>query len=228
MLPESSRWDELKSNWPYLLTLAPLLAQWGRTRQLEDGWIGPGVGTALSVMTLALVAVIQAQRRKLEEASITDKLTGLFNSRHLRTELDRQVALAQRVHSPLSMIFLDVDEFKSFNDLYGHLTGDRFLRRVAQSLLHVVRQHVDLCFRYGGDEFLVLCPQTRLEEASEIAKRIAQMRLEPSRRPGEAVTLSMSITQLGEAESPRAFLQRADRALYQAKHSGKNRMSFAE
>jgi len=228
MLPESSRWDELKSNWPYLLTLAPLLAEWGQPRWYAGSWVGPVLGTALSLMTLALVAIIQAQRRRLEEASITDKLTGLYNSRHLRAELDRQAALAQRIHSPLSMIFLDVDEFKSFNDLYGHLTGDRFLRRVAQSLLHVVRQHVDLCFRYGGDEFLVLCPQTRIEEAAEIAKRVAQMRLEPSRRPGEAVTLSMSVTQLGEGESPRAFLQRADRALYQAKHSGKNRMSFAE
>lgn len=224
MIPEASRWDELKQNWPYLLTLTPLLAEWARGRGLAGGWGRLALDTFLSLLTLVMVIVIQAQRRALQESSITDKLTGLFNSRHLRAELDRQTALAQRVHSPLSMIFIDMDDFKSFNDRYGHAVGDQLLRRFAQQLLLAVRQHVDLCFRFGGDEFLILCPHTRIDEAMGVAQRAFQSPVELPEIKGEKVALSLSVTELREGEGPREFLERADNVLYRAKQSGKNRI----
>ena len=228
MIPEASRWDEFKQNWPYLLTLTPLLAEWARGRGLVGGWERFAMDTFLSLLTLAMVIVIQAQRRALQESSITDKLTGLFNSRHLRAELDRQTALAQRVHSPLSIIFIDMDDFKSFNDRYGHSVGDQLLRRFAQQLLEAVRQHVDLCFRFGGDEFLILCPHTRIEEALRVAQRAFQSPVEVPEIRGEKVALSLSVAQLREDESPREFLERADRVLYRAKRGGKNRICVEE
>lgn len=226
MIPEYSRWDELKSNWPYLLTLAPPALEWGRMRDYASGWVDAGLETLVGLLTLSLIIVIQKQRRDLEESSITDKLTGLFNSRHLRTELDRQVSLTKRIRSPLSMIFLDLDEFKSINDRYGHAVGDMILRRVAQSLLGAVRQHVDLCFRFGGDEFLILCPHTHIDEAARIAARIIEAQNDLQGLNNEKLTLSLSVSALREEESPRMFLERADRAQYQAKRNGKNRMVF--
>jgi len=228
MIPEASRWEELRSNWPYLLTLTPLLAEWARDRWLEGGWGRLALDTLVSLLTLAMVIVIQAQRRALQESSITDKLTGFFNSRHLRAELDRQIALAQRVHSPLSMIFIDMDDFKSFNDRYGHAMGDQLLRRFAQELLGAVREHVDLCFRFGGDEFLILCPHTNIDEALIVARRAFQSPVALPEIEGEKISLSLSVAQLREGEGPREFLERADRMLYRAKKSGKNRISIEE
>lgn len=228
MIPEASRWEELKLNWPYLLTLTPLLSEWARGRGLVGGWGRFALDVFLSLLTLVMVMVIQAQRRALQETSITDKLTGLFNSRHLRAELDRQTLLAQRVHSPLSMIFIDMDDFKTFNDRYGHAVGDQLLRRFAQQLLQAVREHVDLCFRFGGDEFVILCPHTRIEEAMGVAERAFQSPVELPEIQGEKVALSLSVTQLREAESPRQFLERADRVLYRAKKGGKNRICLEE
>ena len=227
MLPEYSHWTEFKSDWPYLLTLAPLAAQGGQARCLTADLTALGVSTFVSLLTLALLVVIRAQRRELEEVSITDKLTGLFNSRHLRAELDRQVAFAQRACAPLSMIFMDMDSFKSINDRYGHAVGDRMLRRFALSLLSAVRQHVDLCFRFGGDELLIPCPQTDAAEAAAIAERIARTPVELPEVCADKVTLSLSVTQMKERESPGEFLKRADQALYQAKRSRRSPMAFA-
>ena len=145
MLPECSRLKEFKAQWPYLLVLPPLLAEWGRLRGLAEGWLGLGTETFMVLLTLAMIVIIQRQRRRLEEASITDKLTGLFNSRHLRAELDRQVALAQQVGSPLSMIFMDLDPSRP-STCYGHALGSQLLRRFARATPLPRSEHVDLCF----------------------------------------------------------------------------------
>ena len=228
MLPECSRLKEFKAQWPYLLVLPPLLAEWGRLRGLAEGWLGLGTETFMVLLTLAMIVIIQRQRRRLEEASITDKLTGLFNSRHLRAELDRQVALAQRVGSPLSMIFMDLDRFKAFNDRYGHALGNQLLRRFARALLAAVREHVDLCFRFGGDEFLVLCPHTQVAEAAGIAERVLGVQIGLPGCREEQVTLSVAVTELKEEETSLQFLQRADGVLYRIKRSGRARMSLGE
>lgn len=221
---ERSGWEELKSQWPYLLTLAPLAAEWSQTHGLNRGWPGVLIQTVLSLTTLALVVVIQAQRRALSESAITDRLTGLYNSRHLRAELDRQTAFSRRVGAPLSLIFLDVDDFKAVNDRHGHAAGDRVLRLIGQFLEGMVRQHVDLCFRFGGDEFLILCPHTTLAEAGAIADRISETPLKMPELGGELLTLSLSVVEFRAEESPRDLLERADRALYRAKQGGKNRV----
>jgi diguanylate cyclase (GGDEF)-like protein len=222
---ERSGWEELKSQWPYLLTLAPLAAEWSQTHGLNTGWTGVAIQMILSLTTLILVVVIQAQRRALSESAITDRLTGLYNSRHLRAELDRQTAFSRRVGAPLSLIFLDVDDFKAVNDRHGHAAGDRVLRLLAQFLDGAVRQHVDMCFRFGGDEFLILCPHTGLAEAAAIAERISETPLRLPELRGERVTLSLSVIEFRPDETPRDLLERADRALYRAKQAGKNRVA---
>ncbi len=226
MKAETSRWEELKSHWPYLLVLAPLSAEWLKARGDGGSWLGLAADSLVVVITLTMVVVIQTQRRRLEEASITDRLTGLFNSRHLRGELDRQVALAQRAGSPLAMIFMDLDRFKGVNDRYGHEVGDRLLRKAAQSLLAEVRQHVDLCFRFGGDEFLVLCPQTGLADAAAVAERILRARVSSEEAGHEPVTMSLGVVELKAGESAREFLRRADRALYSVKKGGRNAIGY--
>ena len=228
MIAETSRWDELKAHWPYLLVLPPLLAEWLKARGGGGNWLGLAADSLVVLTTLAMVVVIQAQRRSLEEASITDRLTGLFNSRHLRGELDRQVALAHRARSPLTMIFMDLDRFKGINDRYGHEVGDRLLRKAAQALLAEVRQHVDLCFRFGGDEFLVLCPQTTLAEASAVAERILRARVSSEEAGGEPVTMSLGVVELRRGESAREFLRRADLALYRVKQAGRNAIGYGD
>lgn len=221
---ERSSWEELKSQWPYLLTLAPLLAEWTQTHGLAAGWAGVAIQTVISLSTLAMVMVIQAQRRALSESAVTDRLTGLYNSRHLRVELDRQTAFAQRVGMPLSVIFLDVDDFKKVNDRRGHAAGDRVLRLLGRYLESMVRQHVDMCFRFGGDEFLILCPHTDLADAGAIADRICAAPIVVPELGDERVTLSMSVIEFRSGETPRELLERADRALYRAKQEGKNRV----
>jgi diguanylate cyclase (GGDEF)-like protein len=227
MIAETSRWEQLKAHWPYLLVLAPLADEWLKSRGGAT-WLTLTADSVVVLTTLVMVAVIQAQRRRLEEASITDRLTGLFNSRHLRGELDRQVALAHRTRSPLSMIFMDLDRFKEVNDRWGHEVGDRLLRQAAQALLAETRAHVDLCFRFGGDEFLVLCPQTARSDAAAIAERVLRARVASEEAGGEPVTMSLGVVELRRGETPREFLRRADAALYRVKQGGRNAIGYGD
>ena len=225
MIAESSRIAQLWSNWPYLLVLTPLLAAWVKEKG-HGGWVSLATNILISAMTLVMVFIIQRQKDRLEELSITDRLTGLFNSMHLRDELAHQVALAHRLSSPLSLIFMDVDDFKSVNDRHGHDVGNRVLRQFAQSLLVAVRQDMDLCFRFGGDEFLVLCPHTELAAARKIAERIFTMPLQLKELGNQKITLSMGLIQLNARESSTDFAKRADRVMYAAKQSGKNKIGL--
>lgn len=215
----------LKSNWPYVLVLIPILAAWICDRQVPSDVRSTIINMISGLSTLALVVVIQNQRRELEGISITDKLTGVFNSRYLRIELDRQVFLSHRTRLPLSLIFLDVDNLKSVNDRYGHMVGDMILRQLGEFLTANIRQHMDLCFRFGGDEFLVLCPQADLETAKAIAERVLDMP-DGVKAFGDKITLSLGLIQLREKESPGDFLKRADRAMYSVKRNGKNGIGF--
>lgn len=212
----------LRGNWPYFLVLIPILAAWICDRQVPSN-LRIAVTNALSgLLTLALVMIIQKQRRLLEDVSVTDKLTGVFNSRCLRLELDRNVLLSHRTRQPLSLIFLDVDNLKSLNDRRGHMAGNIVLRTLGQCLNARVRQHMDLCFRFGGDEFLVLCPQADLETARAIAERILDIPNGEAALREERITLSLGLIQLREGESAAAFLKRADRVMYSVKRAGKN------
>lgn len=156
----------------------------------------------------------------------TDMLTGLKNRRSFNEELNRYFAQRQRQGVVFSLIMIDIDHFKRFNDVHGHLSGDLVLRSVAQVLSATVRE-MDVVCRYGGEEFAVICPGSRLREAAIAAERIreAVAGKKVSLKDGNAqVTISLGAAEVGSAEIAEGLIQRADEALYAAKHNGRDRV----
>ncbi len=154
----------------------------------------------------------------------TDGLTELYNHRHFHERLDQEIARGSRFGSIFSLILLDLDHFKTFNDNYGHLAGDEVLRRVGRCLENSVRS-VDMTFRYGGEEFAVILPGTRLNDALKAAERIRNM-IEAKASPATIpVTASLGVaTWPIDGMTKQDIIGRADTALYQAKQSGRNRV----
>ncbi|NEX63270.1 GGDEF domain-containing protein [Noviherbaspirillum galbum] len=169
---------------------------------------------------------------KLERLSVQDTLTQLYN----RREFDRRFALewgrARRDLAPLALVIVDVDCFKPFNDNYGHPAGDTCLRKVAEALSSVPRRSSDLVARFGGEEFVVLLPETALEEAGKIAERmriaVLQLQIPHAHSPVAAVvTASFGVAAMVPTAGMREadLLAAADGALYRAKAEGRNRVN---
>ena len=154
---------------------------------------------------------------------LTDPLTGIGNRRLLTTRLGEEVLRAHRYQRPLTVMFFDVDHFKLVNDSYGHNVGDVALASVAESLGSGLRD-CDLLCRFGGEEFLVVLPETKVGKAMKVAER---MRADVARLniPGipETLTISAGLAELTPDESDEQLLVRCDRALYRAKEMGRNR-----
>jgi diguanylate cyclase (GGDEF)-like protein len=165
---------------------------------------------------------------RAEELSITDSLTGVYNYRYLRSALDKEVARARRFGEVFSLIMLDVDHLKDYNDRHGHLRGSEVLRRLAQLVLAQLRG-ADVVAKYGGDEFVVILPQTDRAGAGILAERIRgaiELHEFPGESEGVKITSSMGIAQFpDDGESTRDLLDVADAALYQAKRSGRNKVT---
>jgi diguanylate cyclase (GGDEF)-like protein/PAS domain S-box-containing protein len=166
---------------------------------------------------------------ELDRLANTDELTQLANKRHFTAQLKLRAAEARAEHKPLSLLVMDVDRFKLFNDTYGHLPGDNCLRRVAAEISVSIRQGVDLAARYGGEEIAVLLPGVAEEQAWDMAdtirQRIAALEIEHAKNlPWGYVTMSIGIATLNchQYETDEALFVRADQALYRAKHSGRN------
>ncbi len=165
---------------------------------------------------------------RAEELSVTDGLTGVYNYRYLRSALDREVARARRFREQFSIIMLDVDHLKEYNDVHGHLMGSEVLRRLAQVVMGELRD-ADVAAKYGGDEFVIILPQTERDGARVLAERI-RAAVEAHEFPGEGdgmkITTSMGIAQFPEdGELTRDLLESADTTLYKAKRSGRNRVA---
>lgn len=165
---------------------------------------------------------------KLEKLAITDSLTNLYNSRHFYSQLELETDRATRYKRPLSLLFLDIDHFKEYNDTYGHLEGDKALFRIGQVINSCLRI-MDSAHRYGGEEFTILLPETTGRKAVNVGKRIrnameSQM-LNPL--PGKLVNLTVSIgvAQYCHDEDIKTFVQRADKAMYLSKQNGRNRVT---
>ncbi|MBI2424843.1 MAG: sensor domain-containing diguanylate cyclase [Candidatus Hydrogenedentes bacterium] len=171
---------------------------------------------------------IQIANQRLERLAITDGLTGLYNYRHFKEAIESEFVRAKRYAVPLSILILDIDNFKSFNDTYGHLVGDSVLRELAERSAHLVRKS-DLIARYGGEEFAVILPQTGVAGALVEGERIREM---VSGRPFRdvpakvTVTVSIGVGILDHAvmQSVDELIKAADNALYEAKRQGKNRV----
>jgi diguanylate cyclase (GGDEF)-like protein/PAS domain S-box-containing protein len=164
---------------------------------------------------------IEEANRQLSLLAVTDELTGLKNRRALQVRLEEEFRLSRRYEHPLSLLMIDVDHFKKFNDTYGHLAGDEILKGVALWLRDLVRT-TDLVARFGGEEFAVLLPNTDLGGALLLAERVRAAIARP--RPDlKLVTISIGVSSLTTDHSDvNAFLSDADEALYQAKAAGRN------
>jgi diguanylate cyclase (GGDEF)-like protein len=161
---------------------------------------------------------------QMQEQALTDGLTGCFNRRSFEMQLERDLHLATRMRQPLSLIMLDVDKFKLVNDTYGHDAGDTALRTLAEVLREELRG-VDTAARYGGEEFAVILPQADLDGALIVAERLRK-RIEETEMPGIGhITASLGVATFPfHASSRDSLVTTADRALYQAKHLGRNRI----
>ena len=180
-----------------------------------------------------MVRRLRDGRAELERLSVTDELTGLANRRRLMAEFDRELRRSDRTGHPFSVLMLDVDRFKKFNDAWGHPAGDAVLKRLADTLGDCVRD-VDTVARYGGEEFTVLLPETPAAEAARVAERI-RATTEKDRFAPEAATTVVNVTvSIGYAVFPESgktaegLIEAADQALYKSKQSGRNRVTAAE
>ena len=175
-------------------------------------------------------ALLESEKRYME-LSITDGLTLLYNSRHFFERLGSEIERAVRYDSFLSLILLDIDDFKQYNDTYGHPEGDKVLARLGEVIRESSRK-ADSAYRYGGEEFTVILPETEVESAVNVAERIRNglESLIFSPASGEEVhkTVSIGVAQYRPHEELSSFMNRADTAMYQAKEQGKNRVFFSK
>jgi diguanylate cyclase (GGDEF)-like protein len=165
--------------------------------------------------------MLRRQNAELERLSLTDALTGLANHRLLMQRLEEETHRYHRHGRPFSVLMIDVDNFKAFNDRFGHPAGDEVLRQVATFLRAVTRQ-TDCVARNGGDEFCVLLPETASTDVSRLADRIRE-RIRMARFPGDGITLSIGAAALPtDGLTADSVLAAADDALYEAKRRGRD------
>lgn len=175
-------------------------------------------------------ALIREQSRMMEkfkELAITDGLTKLYNSRHFYNELEIEINRHTRYDRPLSLLLIDVDHFKAFNDIHGHLEGDAVLSRIASVIKSCLRA-MDTAYRYGGEEFTVILPETNCQAAVVVSERI-NYDVRTKLFNGEnqkTLSVSIGVTEYLPGESPTDFIRRADNAMYLAKQAGRNRVTL--
>jgi len=175
------------------------------------------------------ISNLQQSLEAIRAESLTDPLTGLGNRKYFDRMIETAVQDALATGEPLSLLMFDIDHFKSFNDSYGHLTGDQVLRLVGMSLKQTIKGQ-DITARYGGEEFAVVLPSTALRQALTVADHIrrAVMAKELKKKStGEIlgrVTISVGVSMLKPGDDPDALIERADACLYAAKRNGRNRV----
>ncbi len=168
-------------------------------------------------------------QREFEFHATIDALTGLYNRRWLNDALALEMTRCLSQEQPFSVLMVDIDHFKRFNDEHGHLAGDEVLKEVAAAVRRTVRDE-DMAVRFGGEEFLVLLPNAEAAQARRVAERLADtLRRNPVRhdQPLPSVTVSVGVTSMQGRENSRALLERVDRALYDAKRQGRDTIVVA-
>jgi diguanylate cyclase (GGDEF)-like protein len=169
---------------------------------------------------------------RIQELTITDDCTGLFNSRHLFSVTESEIERSRRFSLPFSLIFIDLDHFKNVNDLHGHLTGSRLLSEIAATIKHSVRG-IDSAFRYGGDEFIVLLPQTGKDAALDVTQRLLHALRETRYLVTEGLELQMTAS-FGIASYPedgetiQDIIGAADQMMYLVKNSSRGNIAVAQ
>jgi GGDEF domain-containing protein len=245
-LAERERWGELSSITVPLLFRDKVigLLDVGEARHVRR-YDADDVLVAQAIADHAAIAIDNARTREaLQQQAITDGLTGLHNHRYLHQRLHEEVTSAHRYGHPLSLLMIDIDDFKTVNDTFGHPQGDVMLADLAGLFLEVTRRDVDIVARYGGEEFTVVLPYTpvlgapgagpagdagsggdpaALAVAERLRQKVAGHLFEST--PGQRdahITVSVGVTELTDADTMTDFLAHADEALYEAKRRGKN------
>ncbi len=166
-------------------------------------------------------------QEELKKIAITDDLTGVFNRRKLEEVMCYEMDSAHRKKHALSILMLDIDHFKQVNDTYGHQTGDAVLIETARLIRACLRES-DYVIRYGGEEFLACLPKTPLHTAADIADGLRRRIAEHIFSTAGQITVSIGIAEYAYGESRETYIRRADKQLYAAKQSGRNRVCFEE
>jgi len=170
---------------------------------------------------------LQEKLETIRTDSLTDELTTLANRKHFDNAMQREVEESRNSHRPLTLLLTDIDHFKKFNDTYGHQTGDQVLRLVALAVKQNIKGQ-DIACRYGGEEFAVILPNTKLKDAVLLAEQIRKAVMSKElvkRSTGEnlgRITISIGVAQLQEGDEIGHFIERADACLYLAKREGRN------
>jgi len=176
-------------------------------------------------MIIQDVTELATYEQKLVEMNTKDMLTGIYNRRFLDSRLKEECDRHHRYSRPLSLMMIDIDFFKKVNDTYGHQCGDHILKAVAEKASLIIRK-TDVMARYGGEEFCCLLPETDPAAAEAVAENL-RMQIEEMVSSFEgnqvSVTISLGISSINGDDTPESLLKRADEALYEAKHTGRNR-----
>lgn len=168
--------------------------------------------------------VLQRRVRALEEQTLTDPLTGAFNRRHMQDLLATAVERRRRFGERASLLLFDIDRFKRINDLLGHGEGDRVLKTLVALIGQRLRK-VDVLFRCGGEEFVLLLTGARFPDALSVAEDIRRVVHDAGLVPGRPVSISIGVVELAHEQSAADWLAEADAALYRAKRTGRNRVA---
>ena len=209
-----------KTEFPIELSLSAI--------KLQGDWHSFGIVRDISNRKRA-EKKLRGSEKRYKALSITDGLTKLYNSRHFYARLQLEFERANRYRRPLTLFMVDIDDFKKFNDNFGHLTGDKVLAKTGEVIRNALRE-TDSGYRYGGEEFAIILPETGGLGAIQVAERI-RIELEATPFPlkpdtSRSITVSIGVSQLQAKEKLSEFLKRADENLYIAKSKGKNQVIF--
>ncbi|OQY52740.1 MAG: diguanylate cyclase response regulator [Desulfobacteraceae bacterium 4572_89] len=167
---------------------------------------------------------------EMEKLAITDALTGLYNSRQFFRQIKQEIKRYARYSRPLSLLILDIDFFKNYNDTWGHLEGDKVLMQIGRIISSCMRS-MDSAYRYGGEEFAIILPETGIKKAcvvgARIKDKIAAEIFKPEDGKKVSVTVSLGASEVLKEEDFTAFIKRTDKALYKSKETGRNKLTFS-
>ena len=185
------------------------------------------IAPPFSYIFISLYFELEKLREEVHALAMTDELTRVFNRRHFMKVIDQELGRAKRYQHALSLIIFDIDNFKKVNDTYGHLCGDAVLRELPQAC-HTILRRCDVLARFGGEEFILLLPETEQVNALQVANKLCQLIagqvIEYKDRQIQ-VTISAGVATCDPTtDTLDELLSRADQALYQAKRRGKNRL----
>lgn len=186
---------------------------------------------AKSCPIFADIQVLQGELEELRQQVSRDFLTGLYNVRHLQLTLENEFERTDRSRQPTSLIMLDIDFFKEVNDQYGHIAGDKVLQNIAAIMMKSVRK-IDVCCRYGGEEFAIILPSTHqlvgIQVAERIRKSIQSTRFRlTDQEIGITASCGVGSHHYSMPESAKEFIERVDKLLYKAKNQGRNLVMHA-